>query len=439
MAKIECGGVSFEIKPDNDGEMRINFTSQSMLTFGIQIFRMNASGPTQVFATGQVQIDGANASEVAGVGQWQDDVYIVQIYPGWHAGQSEVWEAAFKLVNGESRTANPVEVGAAVEAQHTFRNAEYLGDHHLDQAACKMHVLLDKCLLDYEQVFFGGVLKPLNIRLGPQSVIAAINALLPKGIVFNQTARLDAEYGREHPLCLVTFQNVRAGSLSDSVKAIYPTVKRIIAALGQDRGAAPEILAYLRERSPTDFELVTPSQIYRGNLVHGFGPGVTPRLNIISEAGARQPWLDFLLNLMASVRQQTSEEAMLFLAWSLIESAAKSRIPRGEEPILDERGVSVRASGRVLTTAKDLGRVMIYLRDHVGAGILGLHAGNGRDFYSEVKLAYQCRNAIAHEGGIFRPGSAPPEGYYSSFPFSIRDWASAVVDHECALPADADP
>ncbi|UWR00566.1 hypothetical protein K3729_07290 [Rhodobacteraceae bacterium S2214] len=436
MAQIQCGGVSFDIKLNNDGEIGLNFTSKSELNFGVRVFKMNASGPTQVFATGQIRIGETNFAAIARVGRWQNDVYVFQIHPESDAAKPEVWEAAFKLVDGQSYTVSPAEVRDAKAAQDAFRNAEYLGDNHLGQTACKMHVLLDKCFLDYEQVFYGGVLKPLNMRLRPQSVITAVNALLPEGIVFDQTDRIDEAYGREHPLCLVTFQNVRAMDLSDSVKAIYPTIRLIMAALGQDRGAAPEILAYLREQSPKDFELFTPSNIYRGNLAHGFGPSVTPLLNKVTEAGSKRPWLEFLLNLMASVRKQTNEEAMLFLAWSLIESAAKRRIPRGEVPILDENGVSVRVSGRVLTTAKDLGRVIIYLRDHVGAGILGLHAGNGRDFYSEVRLAYQCRNAIAHEGGIFRPGSAPPEGYSPSLPFSIRDWASKVVDHECASPAD---
>ena len=99
----------------------------------------------------------------------------------------------------------------------------------------------------------------------------------------------------------------------------------------------------------------------------------------------------------------------------------------------DENGVALVSRGRELTTATDLGRVIIYLRNHIGAGSLGLHADNNKDLFSQVKLAYQCRNAVAHEGGIFRPGSAAPDGYTSDFPFYVRDWASSVVSHECWL------
>ncbi len=434
MTQVQCGQISFEITLSDVEEMSIHFTSQAELTFEFSVHRLDASGPTLTFATGQVRIDEAGHAELSRVGRWRNDVYISTIRLDPNDRERQTVTAAFKIANGRSEIVNSEEVEAALAAQEAFRNAEYLGEHHVGQSAFKMHVLLDKCFLDYEQFFSGGVLKPLNINLEPQSVIAAVNAIMPRGIAFTQTERLNEGYGREHPLCLVTFHNVRAKDLSDGVKAIQPSLKRIIAALGQNRGAAPEILAYIKELEPNDFQLVTPSNIYRGNLVHGFGPGVTPLLNRIAESGERQPWLDFLLNLMASVRQQSSEEAMLFVAWSLIESAAKRQVARGTEVIRNEDGAPVLLSGRELTTAKDLGRVMVYLRDHVGGGVLGLHPGNGKNLYTEVKLAYQCRNAIAHEGGIFRPGSVPPEGYTGSLPFSVRDWASTVVGYECNLP-----
>lgn len=64
------------------------------------------------------------------------------------------------------------------------------------------------------------------------------------------------------------------------------------------------------------------------------------------------------------------------MAWSLIEAAAKRRVPTAATAILDDAGNPVTGrGGKPLTQSNDLGRVIVYLRDHVGRNMLGLHAG----------------------------------------------------------------
>lgn len=434
MAKIKCGDISFELSFSNAEQRQLNFAGKPNTAIAFQAFLLNESGPTMVFGT-QISTSDSGLFEFSDVGRWRDGIYVSQVKTNNESENQEKHEAIFKVSNGCSDIASEVEVREALSAQEAFRSYEYREADYTGDNRFKIYVLLDKCFLDYEQFFRGGVLRPIKETLTPESVISAVNKILPNGVSFNNTENLDRAYGREHPLCLVSFQNVCADGLSQAVATIYRPLLRIIAALGQDRGATPQILAYIKEADEHSFEMSTPSDIYRGNLVHGFGPGVTSFLDQVSDSGEREPWLDFLLNLMTSVRQQSNPEVMLFLGWALIESAAKRRILKGNEVVCDDNGVALTSRGKNLTTAHDLGRVIVYLRDHVGPGILGLHAGNDKDFYAQVKLAYQCRNAIAHEGGIFRPGSAAPEGYTNAFPSEVRDWASTVVSYECMLPA----
>lgn len=434
MTEITCGDISFELKLSNAEELQLTFSGEPNTSISFQAFLLNESGPTMVFGAPQVIISDSGIFEFTDVGRWRDGVYVSQVEKSGDSENRDKQKAVFKVSNGCSEVASEDEIKAALSAQEAFRNHEYREATYTGDSRFKIHVLLDKCFLDYEQFFRGGVLRPVKATLTPESVISAVNKMLPNGVSFTDTENLDRAYGREHPLCLVSFQNVCAEDLSQAISTIYRPLLRIIAALGQDRGATPQILAYLKEADERSFEMSTPSDIYRGNLVHGFGPGVTSFLDQISASGEREPWLDFLLNLMASVRQQNNPEVMLFLGWSLIESAAKRCILRGNEVVYDDSGAALTSRGKNLTTAHDLGRVIVYLRDHIGPGILGLHAGNNKDFYAQVKLAYQCRNAIAHEGGIFRPGSVAPEGYTSTFPLEVRDWASTVVYYECMLP-----
>jgi hypothetical protein len=432
MTKILCGDTSFEIVLSNNEEMQINLVGKPDTSLSFCAFLMNESGPTMVFYAPQMIISRAGSHENPSAGRWPDGTYLTKTKMTIEKDQFAN-EVCFKMINGCSEIAVEGELRSTLAKQDAFRNAEYREPTYLGGNRIKLHVLLDKCLLDYQQVFRGGIIQPLEFRLMPDSVVSAINRLLPKGIAFTKTETLDRAYGAEHPLSLVSFNNVCANNLAQAVETVNRPLLRIIGALGQNRDATPQILAYLKETDDNIFEMVTPADIYRGNLVSGFGAGVTPLLDRVAISGERVPWLDFLLNLMTSVRQQKNPEVMLFLAWSLIESASKRCIAKGTKVVRDENGVAFMSRARELTTATDLGRVIVYLRDHIGVGTLGLHSDKNTDFYSQIKLAYQCRNAVAHEGGIFRPGSAVPDGYTNDFPFSVRDWASSVVNHECCL------
>ncbi|WP_156407312.1 hypothetical protein [Sphingopyxis sp. Root154] len=124
------------------------------------------------------------------------------------------------------------------------------------------------------------------------------------------------------------------------------------------------------------------------------------------------------------------------MAWSLKEAAAKRRVLTAATAILDDAGNPVTGrGGKPLTQSNDLGRVIVYLRDHVGRNMLGLHAGAPENFLDQILLAYRCRNKIAHEGGISVPGAPSIAGCSGQFAFRVKDWAAEVVRHESNLAA----
>jgi hypothetical protein len=176
---------------------------------------------------------------------------------------------------------------------------------------------------------------------------------------------------------------------------------------------------------------------YRGNLVAGFGPGVTGLLDQIGAASAANPWIDFALGLMRSIRLQTNPEVQLFQAWSLIEAAAKRAVQRDQTiQVLDEGGASIPYRGGALSQAHDLGRVIVYLRDHVGQNLLMLSALPGSPTFSAgVQQMYAARNRIAHEGGLGVPGTTTVTGSVYDLAFIAKECASAVLQHEIRAAA----
>ena len=330
MAKIVCGDTSFEVVLSSNEEMQINLVGKPDTSLSFCTFLMNDSGPTMIFYAPQMNISREGFLENPSSGRWPDGTYLAKIKVTIEEDQVTN-EVCFKMINGCSEIAVESELKATLATQDDFRNSEYREPTYLGGNRIKLHILLDKCLLDYRQVFRGGILQPLGFTLMPDSVVSAINKLLPEDIAFTKTETLDRAYGVEHPLSLVSFNNVRAEDLAQAVETVNRPLLRIIGALGQDRDATPQILAYLKETDDKIFELVTPADIYRGNLVNGFGGGVTPLLDRVAISGEREPWLDFLLNLMTSVRQQKNPEAMLFLAWSLIEFCCEAMYCEGNQ------------------------------------------------------------------------------------------------------------
>lgn len=96
-------------------------------------------------------------------------------------------------------------------------------------------------------------------------------------------------------------------------------------------------------------------------------------------------------------------------------------MPTAATAILDDASNPVTGrGGKPLTQSNDLGRVIVYLRDHVGRNMLGLHAGAPEDFFDQILLACRCRNQIAHEGDISVPAAPSIAGYSAQFAFRVK-------------------
>ncbi len=437
MAVIPNGENSLEVFPSPQETTMLVIQTTPVSEVGVQIWLMDKSRPRQMFLAPRVRVDSNGQHKFDHLKKWPNGIYLFQITASGKNTRIDdpLTAARFKISEGFSEPADARELECAITQQEAFRNFEIRQEEFQGENRFRLRVILGKCLLDYEQVFRGGVLTPMSNRLNLESILSVVAQLLPPGISFQETKELEDAYGRGHPLCLVTFENVQAKNCNTAIVAIQQRLRRVIGALGQNRGASPEVLAYLIEDSEQRYNLATPSNIYRGNLAAGFGPGVTDFLDIVDATADENPWIDFVLSLMSSVRRQTNPETMLFLAWSLIESAAKRSVTSEATAVLDDNGNEIPARSGRLTQRMDLGRTLVYLRDHVGRNKLGLEVGRAPGFFDQVRCAYQCRNAVAHDGGLYRPGSAPPEGYTPQFPFTVRDWASEVVRFECSNAA----
>lgn len=410
----------------------LSFFAKEGSEWRIGIYRMNPSGPSMMIEAPHVTLDDGGKYHIPIWNKWPDGLYIAKIASlSLQNAESGVKSTAFWL--GSER---PEDLARALEdaevEQKNFKEREvrlpgFQGDRRIF-----LHVLVDGCYLDYHQHFEGGYLSPLGHRLNPESIVSAINKILPEGVDFTDTALLNESYGREHPLCLVTFVNVQAPDSAEAANAVQDRLARVLAALSEDRGASPEIIAYLAEANG-DFKLFTPSSIYRGNLIAGFGPSITGMLDLFEKAGENDPWIDFALGLMRTIRIQRNPESQLFQAWTFIESAAKRSTAWKDEVILDDAGAQLLdPRGKTLNQKTDFGRVIAYFRDNLGGGKIS--AAN----HLELLDAYKCRSKIAHEGGIAVPGSQSNPSYYPDLARKITDWASQALRHELVRAAKID-
>lgn len=427
--------LSMEMEIGTPGEQEcyiLAFLGKERSEWRIGIYSMNPSGPSMMIEAPRVTLDDGGKYYMPIWNKWPDGLYIAKIFsPSLHNAESGIHSKAFWLGNGQPEDLDRALEDAQFE-QKQFKEREirlpgFQGDRRIF-----LHVLIDGCYLDYNQHFEGGYLSPLGHALHPDSIVSAINKILPEGVDFTDTALLNESYGREHPLCLVTFVNVQAPDNAGAANAVQDRLARILAALAEDRGASPEIIAYLAEANG-DFKLFTPSNIYRGNLIAGFGPNITGMLDLFEKAGQADPWIDFALGLMRTIRIQRNPESQLFQAWIFIEAAAKRSVPLKDEIILDETGAELLdPRGKILNQKSDFGRVIVYFKDNLSGGKIS--AAN----YLELLDAYKCRSKIAHEGGIAVPGSQSNPTYYPDLSRKITDWASQSLRHELVRAAKID-
>lgn len=441
MPLITIDAFTMDVDPNptsGAGHLDLAFNGPAGARIAVGVWRMNASGPNNMLHAPELTLDANGEVRFPVFGGWPDDLYLVMIEPATTPptglGLTDMGAAhPFELLNGEASVPAMADavIEAAATAQMAFRNHEIRSESYSEQNRLILHALVEGCNLDYPQIFQGGHMRPLTQKLGPASIISVINGILPPGISFAPDALLQ-EYSQSRPLCLVSFVNVLAPDIGAAVTAVQSHLDRVLGALAEDRGASPIVLAYLAEDGPQNFTLSFPGHIYRGNLVAGFGPGVTGLLDLIETAGQADPWIDFALRLMRSVRIQSNSETQLFQAWSLIEAAAKRAVSSDRTiPVLDDTGQPIRTSRGPLDQAKDLGRVIIYLRDHVGRNLLSGHVlSSTPDFYDQVRLLYDGRNRIAHEGGLQAPGSGSPAASAFDMAYVAKDWASEVLRHE---------
>lgn len=434
MSESGTGMPSVEIvKGTNNYSLLLH--GQAKTTWNVGLYRMTPSGPTLQLGT-TVTLDDRGNGQFDGL-EAEEGLYLARLVS--HATASNFpalgdSSTAHKLWIGDQASGNlNHELDKALSAQLAYRDREIRAPQFAGDNRLRVQVLVEGCRLDYQQLFEGGFLTPLGFELGPEAVLNAVHQFLE--VRFTDTSKVRTDYGREHPLCLVTFVNVQAATLAQAVEAITPRLTRVLSALAENRGATPKAIAFVSDRGG-NYDLWVPTGIYRGNLVPGFGPGATFLFDAYDRAIQNEPWIGFALDIMRAVRLQTNQQTQLFMAWSLVEAAAKRTIPRSNTPVLDDGGIQLLGSrGRPLTLEQDLGRVIVYLRDHVGRGMLAMPAGSSPDFYDQLRLAYQCRNQIAHEGGIDVPGSVPIAGYSAQFAFTVRDWAAEVVRHEAMTAA----
>lgn len=430
--------MDFEPSPTS-GMGYITFGGPVGARVAVGIWRMNESGPSETFSVPEMVFDPSGQARIPQPWRWPDDLYLVLIEPAsippTGPRLTEVSAAhPFELINGEASVPAmaAAAVDAAVAAQIAFRNFEIRAENYTEQNRLSLHVLIEGCNLDYQQIFQGGRLQPLGQQLGPASIITVINNMLPAGIGFDPNGQFQ-DYSQSRPICLVTFVNVQAPDIGAAIAAVRQRLDRVLDALAEDRAASPLVLAYLAEGGPQSFTLSFPSHIYRGNLVAGFGPGVTGLLDLFEAACQADPWIDFALGLMRSIRIQANSESQLFQAWSLIEAAAKRRVPPNQTvSVLNDTGQPIKTNRGALHQAKDLGRIITYLRDHVGCNRL-IKLPSTPDFSDQVRLLYIGRNRIAHEGGLQAPGSAKLAVSLAEMAFVATNWASEVLRYEAIL------
>jgi len=153
-------------------------------------------------------------------------------------------------------------------------------------------------------------------------------------------------------------------------------------------------------------------------------------LDLFEKAGQNDPWIDFALSLMRTIRLQRSPETQLFQAWTLIEAAAKRAVPYKDEVITDNAGIPLRGTrNNSLNQKTEFGRVIVYFRDQLGDGEISQKA------YDTLLTTYHSRSQIAHEGGIGVPGSQAVTGYGPDLVREIIEMASMVLRHEIVRAA----
>ena len=154
----------------------------------------------------------------------------------------------------------PAAVERALDAQRAFRDREISADGFVGDNRLTLHVLVQGCQLDYPQPFEGGRLQPLPTMLGPESIVAALNIVFRFSLA---NAELQEQYGRAHPLCLISFVNVQASDLTQSVGAVRGRLERLLGALAEERSATPEVLAYVTENAAGDHLVSVQTGTYR--------------------------------------------------------------------------------------------------------------------------------------------------------------------------------
>lgn len=442
MGRVEVGEFSLQIVREQFNQE----DSHSVVCKGppnsiwnVSLVLMNPSGPSSMLTAPAMTMDAAGEAKHPGMGMWPSGLYVVQATRIEGANASEPHEdvlIAPKFWLGDDEPADLDDAFRQAKAeQAAFRDREIRADGFTGDNRLRLQVLIDGCLLDYSQNFEGGILTALGDALKPQSILDAVHKILPQNVRFDDTNEIYSTYARGHPLCLATFVNVQAAGHSEAIAAVLPRLKRVMAGLGEGRGATPHPIAFVSDRTDL-YSLSIDEGIYRGNLVAGFAPGVTYLLDLYERAAQNNPWIDFALELMRVVRAQKNAETQLFMAWSLIEAAAKRKVSAAATVLFDDSGAALPGrGGQPLKQSSDLGRVIVYLRDHVGRNMLGLQVGASHDFYDQIFLAYRCRNQIAHEGGIHVPGAAPITGYSAQFAFTVKDWAAEVVRYEAVEAA----
>jgi len=383
---IDTAGLKVSLEPGTPpASLGLLVEASPAVTLGFSIFRLIPSGPQMMLGT-NLAFDNEGVARIPLFDALPTGLYVVVTGPAPTDNRLSFPHFVpppgghtFWLGDGPPADLNAA-VQTALEEHHAFANREFraVGYEGSDQQT--LHVLLDGCLLDYPQRFEGGYLQPVPHRLGVSSIVDAVNKLLPPGIAFGNASAIDGDYGREHPLALVTFNRVVAENDSAAIAAIAPLLQRILGALTLDRGANPTPLAYISERQGGVFGLrVAMGQIYRGNLAPGFGPGITGLMDVIERASIADPWTSFALELYRNVKLQRDASAQVYQAWAMLEAAAKRAVPRDPAvPVLNDAGEELSSQGR------DLGRVIVYLRDHVGRNVLTLGLQPTGDFFQSL-------------------------------------------------------
>lgn len=315
-----------------------------------------------------------------------------------------------------------------------LRDAGYTGSQHMI-----VHVVLQGCMLDHRQPIEGGWIAPLAKGLGPESMLASINSLLEeRGVSFTLTDHGQAIYRQARPLAMVSFSNVVSSDDAGALRAINDRLTVLVASMAMDRGGAAKALAFIIEGPEPDALRFHPSsEIYEGNLVGGFVSGqITDYLDRMWAASRVDPWILFAANLYREILAEKVLQYRLFKAWSLVEAAAKRRRPQSDVPVVNDDGLPMIARGSPLTGKRDLGRVIMYLRDVND----GLGYAPGQFSADDIQSAYFIRNKVAHEGGVnlasWTPASSHEErarDFYANMGWlKVQDWARAVIRYELA-------